>query len=60
MAYNFQTGINKIKLFAEYESVTHKSFIRIIITNAKQFQHERFSWNLRCPRGVQFSFTTII
>jgi hypothetical protein len=56
MAYNFQTRNNKIKLLMEYESVTQKVLIssKSILQNAKQLQHERLSWHIRCPRGIQF------
>jgi hypothetical protein len=38
VAYNFQTGKNKIKLLTEYESVTQKTliFLESILQNAKQ------------------------
>jgi hypothetical protein len=49
MAYNFQTGNNKIKLLTEYENVTQEVLllIELILLNAKQRQHARTSWHLR-------------
>jgi hypothetical protein len=46
VAYNFQTGNNKIKLLKEYESVTQKVLLHIesILRNAKELQHARLSW----------------
>jgi hypothetical protein len=35
VAYNFQTGNNKIKLIMEYESVTQKVFITYRINSVK-------------------------
>jgi hypothetical protein len=45
VAYNFQTGYDKIKLFKEYESVLKKVLLRIesILQNAKQLQHAPLS-----------------
>jgi hypothetical protein len=56
MAYNFQTRKNKIKLFMEYEGVTQRVLISLesILQNAKQLQHARLSWNVRCSSGIQF------
>jgi hypothetical protein len=56
VAYNFQTRSNKIKLLTEYESVTQKVLIPLesILQNAKQLQHMRLSWHVRCPSGIQF------
>jgi hypothetical protein len=55
MAYNFQAG-NKIKLLTEYESATQKILLLMesMLQNAKQLQHARLSWRVRCPSGVQF------
>jgi hypothetical protein len=57
MTYNFQIENNKIKLLNEYEIVTQKVLLLIesIPQNAKQLQHMRLSWHVRCPRGIQFS-----
>jgi hypothetical protein len=51
VAYNFQTGNNKIKLLTEYENVTEKVLLVIesILQNAKHL-----SWHIRCPSGIQF------
>jgi hypothetical protein len=48
MAYNFQTGQNRIKLLKEYESVTQKVLLLIesILQNAQQPQHARLSWHV--------------
>jgi hypothetical protein len=56
MAYSFQIGKNGIKLLMEYENVTQKVllFIESIPQNAKQLQHARLSWHVRCPSGIQF------
>jgi hypothetical protein len=56
VAYNFQTGHNKIKLRMEYESVTQKAllFIDSMLQNAKQLQYARISWHVRYPSGIQF------
>jgi hypothetical protein len=56
VAYNFQTGNNKIKLITEYESVTQKFLVPLesVLQNAKQVQHARLSWHVRCPSGIQF------
>jgi hypothetical protein len=37
----------------EYESVTQKVLIPLesILQNAKQLQHARLSWHVRCPCG---------
>jgi hypothetical protein len=41
MAYNFQTGNNKIKLLMEYESTTQNVLsLESILENAKQFQRD--------------------
>jgi hypothetical protein len=55
VAYNFQTGNNKIKLLTEYESVTQKVLILLesILQTAKQLQHAHLSWHIRCPRVLQ-------
>jgi hypothetical protein len=44
VAYKFQTGNNKIKLLAEYESVTQNVLLAVesILHNAKQLQHAQF------------------
>jgi hypothetical protein len=54
VAYNFQTGNNRIKLLTEYESVTQKvvSPVESILQNAKQLQHARLSWHVRGLSGV--------
>jgi hypothetical protein len=43
LAYNFQTGNNKIKLHTEYESVTQKVLLSLesMLQNGKQLQHAR-------------------
>jgi hypothetical protein len=45
VAYNIQTGNNKIKLLMEYESVTQKVllFIESMLQNAKKIQYARLS-----------------
>jgi hypothetical protein len=62
VAYNFQTRNNKIKLLTEYESVTQKVLIPLksILQNAKQLQHARLSWHVRCPSGVTVSIAATI
>jgi serine/threonine protein kinase len=54
--YNFKTGNNNIKLLTEYESVIQKVLLPIesVLQNAKQLQHARLSWHVRCPSGIQF------
>jgi hypothetical protein len=44
VAYNFQIGNNKIKLLAEYESVTQEVLLPVesILQNAKQLQRAQF------------------
>jgi hypothetical protein len=44
MAYNFQTGNNKIKLLTGYEKVTQKVLLLIesVLQNAKQLHHAQF------------------
>jgi hypothetical protein len=44
MAYNFQTGSNKIKPLKEYENVTQEVLLLVESTlpNAKELQHEQF------------------
>jgi hypothetical protein len=56
MAYNFQTGSNRIKLLMEYECVTQLISLCIepILQNATQLQHARLSWHVRCPSDDQF------
>jgi hypothetical protein len=56
VGYHFQTRNNKVKLLTEYESVNQKVLISIesILQNAKQLQHARLSWHVRCPSGIQF------
>jgi hypothetical protein len=56
MAYNFQTGKNKIKILTKYVSVTQKVLLLVeaILQNAKQIQHVYISWHIRFPRGIQF------
>jgi hypothetical protein len=48
VAYNFQTGNNKIKLLKEYESVTQRVLLHIEPTlhDAKKLQHTRLSWHV--------------
>jgi hypothetical protein len=44
VAYNFQTGYNKIKLLTECGSVTQKVLLHIlesVLQNAKQLEHAR-------------------
>jgi hypothetical protein len=43
MAYNFQIGNNKIKLFTEYEHVTKKYLLSVesILGNAEQLPNMR-------------------
>jgi hypothetical protein len=43
VAYNFETGSNKIKLLTEYESATQRVllFIEPILQTAEQLQHAR-------------------
>jgi hypothetical protein len=55
-AYNFQNGSKKIKLLTKYEGVTQKVllFIESMLQKAKQLQHARLSWRVRCPSGIQF------
>jgi hypothetical protein len=52
VAYNVQTGNNKIKLLREYENVTQKVVLSIesMLQTAKQLQHARLSWQVRCPK----------
>jgi hypothetical protein len=40
----------------EYEIVTQKVLLHLesILQNAKQLQHARLSWHVKCPRGIQF------
>jgi hypothetical protein len=47
VTYKFQTENNKIKLLTEYENVAQKVLldIELILQNAKQLQHARFSWH---------------
>jgi hypothetical protein len=49
VADNFQTGNNKIKLVAKYESVTREVLLLIESTlqNAKQLQHARLSYSVK-------------
>jgi hypothetical protein len=56
VAYNFQAESNKIKLLMEYESATQKVLLLIesILQKAKKLQHERLSFHVRCPSGIQF------
>jgi hypothetical protein len=44
VAYNFQPGNNKVKLLAEFESVTQKVVLRIesVLENGKQHQRLQF------------------
>jgi hypothetical protein len=55
VAYNFQIGNNKIKWLSEYESEIEKVllFMQSTLQNAKQFQHARILWHVRCPRDIQ-------
>jgi hypothetical protein len=52
MAYNFQTGNNKIILLAEYESVTQEVllFIESILHNAKQYAQFNFFFRFENDR----------
>jgi hypothetical protein len=54
VAYNFQIGRNNKKLLTEYESIAQKVLLLIESTlkNAKQLQHARLSWHVRCPSGI--------
>jgi hypothetical protein len=38
----------------EYESVTQETLLAIesMLHNAKQLQHARFYWQVRCPSGI--------
>jgi hypothetical protein len=48
MAYDFQTGNNKINLLMEYESVTQKVllYIESVLQNVKKLQHACLSWHI--------------
>jgi hypothetical protein len=56
VACNFQNGKYKIKLLAEYESLTQQVllFVESVLQNAKQLQHMHLSWHVRYPSGIQF------
>jgi hypothetical protein len=47
-----------MKLITVYERVTQKVLfvIETILQNAKQLQHARLSWYVRCPSGIEFPF----
>jgi hypothetical protein len=62
VAYNFQTGNNKIKLLAEYESVSQKDLLLVesILQNAKQLQHGRLSWHVKFENDRPRKTPTII
>jgi hypothetical protein len=47
VAYNIQTGRNKIILLSGYENVTQKVSLLVepVLQNAKQIQHARLSWH---------------
>jgi hypothetical protein len=49
VAYNFQTGNNKMKLLTKYESVTDKVLLLVepILQNAKELQHARLPWHVK-------------
>jgi hypothetical protein len=55
VAYNFQTGSKKIKRLTEYENVTQRVLFTIesICRMLKQLQHERLSWHVGYPSGIQ-------
>jgi hypothetical protein len=38
----------------EYENITQKVslILESNLQNAKQFQHARFSWRVKCPSGI--------
>jgi hypothetical protein len=61
VAFNFQTGNNRIKLLTGYERVTQKVLwlIESILQNAKQLQHTRLSLHLRSASGIQLPFPII-
>jgi hypothetical protein len=48
VAYNIQTGNDKIKLLIEYESVIQKVLLLVesILQNAKQLQHAQFCFDV--------------
>jgi hypothetical protein len=50
--YNSEIENNKIKLLTEYENVSQRDLLLIesILRNARQLQHARLSWLVRCPR----------
>jgi hypothetical protein len=56
--FSNQKKKNKINLLIEYKNIIRKvlSLMDSILQNAKQLQHARLSWHLRCPSGIEFSY----